>query len=963
MKKIRPNKFYYDEETTGFSLNGDQILEFAVVVRSPDRKTLEVFERKVKLKDGIIPSPNALLVNNINPYSKEWNDEAITEHQLMLDIAALAERHTNEGGKPIPVAYNGSKFDLPRLEAAGKRTFVKVMERLNQSSRDPLLTVNRLIKSNVLKTKEYYDHRSGEVKSSKKQTDVAEALNVKYKGEAHRSLADVWALVEIDEKLEDLILEAHENKYIALPDKYDEGQVVRVATDSKGSGRKERHLYVLHNDLEKETIWAVDEDDLKANKKLVNSSIRQFKYATIEKELRVSENEEKSLRDLVGLKKNEIKSLLDAKIAKEYEDKESGWHRFCDDFNVIHSVRQRLISANGAIAKEVFKIKSELEQSGVDYQSIKEILNKANDLHLSQGGKSLFRPIAKPCHKDNLMIDNASVTITTHPTGYYAVEISKENAQGKPVIEKKKIRSQLELSRYLSESLNKSTPEINEYLKAVPSKEEFTDGKHPLSLIEEWKESSTVLYSDETPQDVKDGISGILKDIYRVYPEVSGTTAEAPLAIENVKDHRVFETPEIKSARIEESDGNVPIEPLVAKVISKGTTPANVDKKQSGSVKCAVCGRPIKSEKAVMYVMGSVCRSRLMMFENGLVSVSANSSVKWSRMTDKVISNGGIFIVKLDSDETGVYSINNQVSIPGKVRLIDRKKLSNSLASGLSLEDSLLVSTMDVEKRLIKGIARIEVEPDAHKREIFKEISKKESTRVVLNELPLEYDKIFDEMKSIYDTAIKYRQQGREDKVNDQLAKADKVSLGFVTKIMEKYNYRPLKIELKQFANRANELLFYDKKDMKTFLELVENGNHIDSQYLKMKNVKGDTFVFPNMKYKGYEIEKIGYGKPDHFEDDPFGPWDREYGVSAKRLQFLSAKNKKIEIHTSSPRVADEMYANYIPLTSKIFIYLREPGRDEQIYQGNEKIKNAANALINRGHDVVIIKPKGSSNG
>ena len=56
---------FYDLETTGLNKCFDQVLQFAAIRTDKELNELEQHEIKIKLNADVIPSPQALLTNNI----------------------------------------------------------------------------------------------------------------------------------------------------------------------------------------------------------------------------------------------------------------------------------------------------------------------------------------------------------------------------------------------------------------------------------------------------------------------------------------------------------------------------------------------------------------------------------------------------------------------------------------------------------------------------------------------------------------------------------------------------------------------------------------------------------------------------------------------------------------------------------------------------------------------------------
>ena len=65
---INSFKYYvfYDLETTGMNPVFDQILQFAAVKTDLNFNELERYQYRLKLREDVVPSPGALIVNRLN---------------------------------------------------------------------------------------------------------------------------------------------------------------------------------------------------------------------------------------------------------------------------------------------------------------------------------------------------------------------------------------------------------------------------------------------------------------------------------------------------------------------------------------------------------------------------------------------------------------------------------------------------------------------------------------------------------------------------------------------------------------------------------------------------------------------------------------------------------------------------------------------------------------------------------
>ena len=94
---------FYDIETTGLSRAFDQILEFAAIRTDLDLNEIERFRASIRLREDVVPSPAAILVNRIQTARFA---SGRCEYEAMRDI----HREVNRPGT-ISIGYNSIGFD------------------------------------------------------------------------------------------------------------------------------------------------------------------------------------------------------------------------------------------------------------------------------------------------------------------------------------------------------------------------------------------------------------------------------------------------------------------------------------------------------------------------------------------------------------------------------------------------------------------------------------------------------------------------------------------------------------------------------------------------------------------------------------------------------------------------------------------------------------------------------------
>jgi len=524
-------KIYFDTETTGFDEKKDQVLEYGIIVVDENDNVVEEVNKQIRLKPSVIPSPSALEVTKINPYSKEWASSAIPEAAAFEDLVKVANKYKKNGVKPHLVAYN-VQFDKKFLDVALSRSFLgKFDDHFNKSVYDPLITARKLVKEGKIKTPKIKG-AGGAYYNSSKQEHVAEALGVKYGGTgAHRAIDDVRVLVEVDKKLKKIAGVSTGDTMAPNLSSYSPGDVVKIVTDSRSSGIKERVVKIIANDPEDEKIVALDMDDIKAHKNQVkDSSVRTFNYGTILQEKEVMPAELSEIESHYSSNKDRVEEFArssSTKFSKIMRGKDDDWHPLSKDPETIKGVRKRL-SETKNITLELDATYKELLAKGIDPKSAKAIMTKAEEYDLSAGGKgwglmdrlrssSKVQMSAMPFSKGEMIIGMS-------PQGKYVVAFKTEDrnlSQVNGVIGSKK-----DLKEFLKESLGDLEHGMDKFIKDLPAINDFKDSKSPLAIKHEMNEYLDRYNSGKLHPEVASALYGMgshLKDFYGINSDFSMT--------------------------------------------------------------------------------------------------------------------------------------------------------------------------------------------------------------------------------------------------------------------------------------------------------------------------------------------------------------------------------------------------------------------------------------------------------
>jgi DNA polymerase III epsilon subunit-like protein len=442
-----------DTETTGLDERKDQILEWCGIVEDSDGKEVERFEYKIKLKHNVIPGPIALAVNNINPYSRRWVADSMTEAEAVKRFAALCEKYTVGTTKPVFTAYNAD-FDKGFVSVALSRSGRKFTDLVNRSVFDPLQTVRKLTADDpsgrqaAIKTKK---NKYG--KASSTLSDAAEALGVKFAGQAHRAMADVEVMREVAKKSFKLATGHDMSGLAASPEGFAPGSVVRVVTDSASSGAKVRHLVILENDPKTAKLVAVDEDDIRAKRGIGDTCVRTFNYSTIVGQLDSDPKAAESLKGIAANRASDIqgwaaraKAKFVAEPATEDETK---------NFALIADVANQFTGKKDKAAALGKVYPALLERMKGDNRAAKAVLTKAEHLCCANGGEGWMEglnPYAGAVNKVSQEFANGSAQVEMNPSGLYRVEGSA-TVNGRQTREIKDCKNKKEVLAFLKRGL------------------------------------------------------------------------------------------------------------------------------------------------------------------------------------------------------------------------------------------------------------------------------------------------------------------------------------------------------------------------------------------------------------------------------------------------------------------------------------------------------------------------------
>lgn len=486
-------KWFTDTETTGLLKQLDQILSFSVVMEKGS-ETEHSYEKAVLLKPNILPNPNALLINHINPFVNSWKSTALTEFEAYLHIKHILNQYKQSGKRVVMIAYNLEFDDIMYSDL-----FKRYGDNLNNyiSVRfDPLTTAKRLIEKGIIKTKEVQTTYSKSYQTSKLE-EVYKALGYDSSSfKAHTALDDTLMLqmtthglyfLATDKKLDDLDTD---------PESYQVNQICHLICDDNKIGLHKKYVKVLFNDIEKERLIVLDQDaTLNSN---AEAAVRVMGYSEILDEFVVDEKERNKFEDYYQLNKTVItEALTSLMLKKEVKKKE------IIDFSEIDALAQKIIASKNInetisrlspIEKNLLPIAEEYAcgkylEGWTDKLKGKDYLTKSEEIEL---------PL--------------DIKIICDPIGLYKMSQGEElllSTEKKTLIQEKI----LELL-----ATTKEDEEYKKIVKMIPSIASFKNTKHPKNLLDEFENAKADVFTGDD-KFKKDLITDLLAYYKKKAPE------------------------------------------------------------------------------------------------------------------------------------------------------------------------------------------------------------------------------------------------------------------------------------------------------------------------------------------------------------------------------------------------------------------------------------------------------------
>lgn len=694
-------RFWVDTETTGLDHFHDQILELAGVVDDADGNEVDRFEFRIKLKHGVTPGPKAIVINQINPYSKEWVQNSLTEHEAAKRFAALAKKYTTKDGlKPFFTAYNAD-FDKDKCAVMLSCSGIKFSSLFNKSVFDPAKTAKQLTGSGKLVTVlNQYN------KYSYSLEEVAKALGEKYEGQAHRALTDVLVMKKVARKLFKMATGHEMHGLSASPKEYKVGSVVKIVTDSKSSGAKIRHVYILENNQDKEHIIGIDEDDIKINHGFSDTAVRQFNYGTIIGEMNPNEDAAQSLISIAKQNKDEAIRLSKKKLKSESDSSEVD--EDVRNFEMIEQIQLHMSHAKDKKSAYEFLFDELVTKFNGDKEVAKEVLSRAESLAGAKGevswSKSIFPQEGIRVLECLVPENKIELRVALHPRGHYAIGLSYDK-NGRPAKELKDCKSKKDVLTFIGSKVGK-VPTVVEFVENLPLPGSFSDPKHPAVIEGELSSALDIIAVKGATDNVKAGVAELLMQLQKRSPKIF-SKYKLPI------DPSGFNSENYWVSKKEDTSGINIVAGFDSVKEVKPINPYETDHVKPGeklaSTPCALCGRALSAEISIQHSMGPTCRRNLHVAEvsDGPLEQFRDT---YRPLTTASTPRPGDLVAIRYRDTSGRENevLAEFITVTSQqTQIIDRRKIKKLLDAGINPNFATYLSMTKLPHGSISGVAKL----------------------------------------------------------------------------------------------------------------------------------------------------------------------------------------------------------------------------------------------------------------
>lgn len=490
-------KWFTDTETTGLLKSLDQILSYSVVLEHGS-KTIEAYEKRILLKENILPHPNALVVNKINPFSSFWKNQSISEYDAYTLLKNVFKKLKLDGYRIIMIAYNLA-FDYEMY----KDLFLRYGDNFDEYVTvkfDPLITVKRLLDQKKLVTREVQTAYSKSYMTAKLE-EVFKALGYdSSQFQAHTALDDTLMLQMVTHGIYYLALDKKLDDMDTAPELYTVGQNKHVIVEDLKIGAHKKLIKILFNDIENQRLLVLD------NQKTVSQSpetcVDYIPYSDILDETTCDDQDDKKINSFYQTHNLILTEAANSILAK----KEKAKKEVKEDFKAIEKLAEKMISSNAK--KSLYKQLTPEEL---------KLLPKAEEYSYGKHNKGWSRDIfGKNLLTDVTTIDlGDSVVVELDSIGTYVLKQENQvllNSEKKTLLQEK-------ICEILY--LTKEDEKLKEIMKSIPSVASFKNSKHPKLLLEEFENVKAEAFggSDKFKKDL---VSDLLNYYKQQAPEVYG---------------------------------------------------------------------------------------------------------------------------------------------------------------------------------------------------------------------------------------------------------------------------------------------------------------------------------------------------------------------------------------------------------------------------------------------------------
>lgn len=486
-------KWFTDTETTGLLKTLEQILSFSIVLENKDQNE-HAYEQTILLKDNVLPSPGALLVNKINPFTSAYKNSAITEYAAYEHLKKFFEQYQQSGHRIVMIAYNLAFDDVMYSDL-----FAKFGDNLNKYIAvrfDPLTTAKLLVEEGKIITKEIQTTYSKTYKSAKLE-DVYIGLGFDSSSfKAHTALDDTLMLQMVAHGVYYLAIGKKLDEIQASPEDYVVGKIVNIVSDDEKLGLTKKYLKVLVNDLENQRLLVLDDQMTTASRP--EGSVRYVPYSEILDELEATEREQTRIEGYYTQHQQIITEAANALLNKKEKKKEEL------DFSLVINLAEKMVNSDSK--KKTYQ---ELTPEELN------LLPLAENYAFGKYNKGWSRELGGPNYltKVEELKLNAQLSLGLDPIGLYRLKHHKEEV----LVTEKKTELQDKIMSLLA--VEKDNEDFKSLVKTIPSISKFKNDKHPRKILEEFDKDKAEVFQG-TDKFKKDLLTDLLHYLKKKAPEV-----------------------------------------------------------------------------------------------------------------------------------------------------------------------------------------------------------------------------------------------------------------------------------------------------------------------------------------------------------------------------------------------------------------------------------------------------------